>query len=177
MSRSERFPRHRFDPVSFVIGTVAVAAGLVVLAGGSLVDAARVIVPLGLIAVGIALLVKTGTRDTRAAPAPDAGAADDRLSGSELYDLLVPDPVESFLADLEARRQKLGADATTAPGEGTVATGTAPPSADDTIESVDTPATTHEPTDDTADGGAAAAERTEPSDPGAPPAPPRGDPG
>jgi hypothetical protein len=51
---------HPFDPVSFVLGLMAVASGLIVLAGGSLVEQARILLPLGLIAFGIAVLVRLG---------------------------------------------------------------------------------------------------------------------
>ena len=54
--------RHPFDPVTFVLGCLAVAAGLIVLAGGDLVDSARVLLPCGLIAFGVAVLVKLGGR-------------------------------------------------------------------------------------------------------------------
>jgi hypothetical protein len=48
--------------VTFVLGSLAVAAGLIVLAGGELIDNARVLLPLGLIAFGLAVLVKLGGR-------------------------------------------------------------------------------------------------------------------
>jgi len=51
---------HPFDPVSFVLGLMAVASGLIVLAGGNLVEQARILLPLGLIAFGIAVLVRLG---------------------------------------------------------------------------------------------------------------------
>lgn len=51
---------HRFDPVSFVLGLMAVASGLIVLAGGNLIEQARILLPLGLIAFGIAVLVRLG---------------------------------------------------------------------------------------------------------------------
>ena len=54
--------RHSFDPVAFVLGSLALAAGLIVLAGGDLVDSARVLLPCGLIAFGVAVLVKLGGR-------------------------------------------------------------------------------------------------------------------
>jgi hypothetical protein len=54
--------RHPFDPVTLVLGCLAVAAGLIVLAGGDLVDSARVLLPCGLIAFGVAVLVKLGAR-------------------------------------------------------------------------------------------------------------------
>jgi hypothetical protein len=51
---------HPFDPVSFVLGLPAVASGLIVLAGGNLIEQARILLPLGLIAFGIAVLVRLG---------------------------------------------------------------------------------------------------------------------
>jgi hypothetical protein len=51
---------HPFDPVSFVLGLMAVASGLIVLAGGNLIEQARILLPLGLIAFGIAVLVRLG---------------------------------------------------------------------------------------------------------------------
>lgn len=57
-----------FDPIALVIGLVFVAAGAIVLVGGSLLDDGRFLVPTGLIALGGALLVsgrsgEDGTRD------------------------------------------------------------------------------------------------------------------
>jgi hypothetical protein len=54
--------RHPFDPVTFVLGCLALAAGLIVLAGGDLIDNARVLLPCGLIAFGLAVMVKLGGR-------------------------------------------------------------------------------------------------------------------
>ena len=51
---------HPFDPVSFVLGLMAVASGLIVLAGGNLIEQARILLPLGLIAFGIAVLIRLG---------------------------------------------------------------------------------------------------------------------
>jgi hypothetical protein len=50
--------RHPFDPVAFVLGTLAVTAGFIVLGGGELLEEARLLIPLGLVALGIALLVR-----------------------------------------------------------------------------------------------------------------------
>jgi hypothetical protein len=50
-----------FDPIALVIGLVFVAAGTIVLAGGSLLDDGRFLVPTGLIALGVALLVSGRT--------------------------------------------------------------------------------------------------------------------
>jgi hypothetical protein len=70
--------RHAFDPVSFVLGGVAVASGAVVLADRSLTDDARVLLPAGLIALGIALFIKVVRGDGRpmavgTTPAPVPG--------------------------------------------------------------------------------------------------------
>jgi hypothetical protein len=48
--------RHPFDPISLVLGLVFVAAGSIVLAGGSLIDDAYLLLPAGLIGLGLALL-------------------------------------------------------------------------------------------------------------------------
>jgi hypothetical protein len=104
---ASRAPRHRFDPVSFVLGVMAVTAGLIVLGGGSLLDA-TVLLPVGLITLGVAILLQVGARreeppgpvTTPSAPTGDAGLT---LSGADLYDLLVPDPTEQFLAELAER--------------------------------------------------------------------------
>lgn len=50
-----------FDPIALVIGLVFVAAGTIVLVGGSLFDDGRFLVPTGLIALGVALLVSGRT--------------------------------------------------------------------------------------------------------------------
>lgn len=62
--------RHPFDPVSFVLGALTLAAGIVVLAGRSLVDDADILLPAGLLGLGAALLVRVaGRRDPVEAPA------------------------------------------------------------------------------------------------------------
>jgi hypothetical protein len=66
--------RHPFDPISFTVGVLALAAGAVVLAGGTLTDEARLLLPAGLIAVGVALLAKVLDRPDRTLP-PSAGVA------------------------------------------------------------------------------------------------------
>ena len=63
-------PRHRFEPVALVFGAVFVAAGLIVLAGGELTEEGRALVPAGLIALGVALLVHVGRRAVRPRPDP-----------------------------------------------------------------------------------------------------------
>jgi len=65
--------RHRFDPVSLVCGGLAIAAGVVVLAGGELTEEARQLLPAGLVAVGVVLLVRVARSDPPpAAPPPPA---------------------------------------------------------------------------------------------------------
>ncbi len=75
----DQVTRHRFDPVALVLGGLALAAGIVVLAGGSLTDGARVLLPAGLIALGAALLLRVVRRQPRAVPAvpppPEAASA------------------------------------------------------------------------------------------------------
>jgi hypothetical protein len=61
---------HPFDPVAFVFGGLALAAGIVVLAGGSLTDEARVLLPAGLITLGLAMFVKLARREPAPAPVP-----------------------------------------------------------------------------------------------------------
>lgn len=84
--------RHPFDPVSFVFGGLALAAGFVVLAGGSLTDEARVLLPAGLIALGVALLVKVAGRPDEPSPAP-AGASTASHRGPDDPFATMPDDV------------------------------------------------------------------------------------
>ena len=89
--------RHPFDPVSFVVGVVALAAGVVVLSGGDLTDEARVLLPAGLIALGVALVVNVVDRRPEAPPpphhhpAPVAGAPTDHTA-DPLHTGLPTDP-------------------------------------------------------------------------------------
>ena len=105
---ASRAARHRFDPVSFVLGVMAVTAGLIVLGGGSLLDDATVLFPAGLIALGVAILLQVAARREEppapvTVPSPPTVVAGQTLSGADLYDLLVPDPTEEFLAELAER--------------------------------------------------------------------------
>jgi hypothetical protein len=107
---ASRVAPHRFDPVSLVLGLMAVTAGLIVLGGGSLLDDAIVLFPAGLIALGVAILVQVGARRDEppapvVVPSPATGVAGQALSGEDLYDLLVPDPTEEFLAELAERER------------------------------------------------------------------------
>jgi hypothetical protein len=64
--------RHRFDPVSLVFGLVFTVAGLVALTGGSVVDDAAFLLPLGLIGLGLAVMLeaKLSRREPREPPDP-----------------------------------------------------------------------------------------------------------
>jgi hypothetical protein len=102
-------PRHAFDPVALVLGAVFVAAGAIVLAGGELITDGRALVPLGLIALGVALLVHVGRRvrpstPTRPEPEPVPQVASER----DLDALFAP--VDEALADWEPTHA--GVDAT-----------------------------------------------------------------
>jgi hypothetical protein len=89
-------PRHRFDPVALVFGAVFVAAGLIVLGGGELIDEGRALVPAGLIALGVALLVHV-TRRARP-PARAAAQPPPRVASDRDLDALFA-PVDDALAD------------------------------------------------------------------------------
>jgi hypothetical protein len=88
--------RHRFDPIAFVLGCLAIAAAAVVLGGGELTDQGRILLPVGLITLGIALLIEVARRPTTTSPAPagafdlDAGLAGTGARGSDLDDLFAP---------------------------------------------------------------------------------------
>jgi hypothetical protein len=104
---------HPFDPVAFVFGGLALTAGVVVLAGGSLTDEARVLLPAGLITFGVAMFVKVARRepslfaDPTVDPfAPAAGPAGD---DSDLDHLFAP--VDDVLSRWDADRAAAGAPA------------------------------------------------------------------
>jgi hypothetical protein len=120
--------RHRFDPIAFVFGLLAVTAAIVVLAGGELSDEGRVLLPVGLIAVGISLLIEVarrpGSSPSAAVPAAggldlDAGLAGTGDDRSDLDDLFAP--VDDVLSTWDAPAAPPPADAT------------APPADDDTL--------------------------------------------
>jgi hypothetical protein len=73
----------RANPVTFVLGGLSIAAGSIVLAGASLIDQARMLLPVGLIAFGIALLVRVGGADggrpPTSRPAPSTTPKPDTL--------------------------------------------------------------------------------------------------
>jgi len=84
---------HRFDPVAFVFGGLALATGTIVLAGGELTDEGRVLLPGGLIALGVAVLASVARREGREAAAIEPSAAIGGESGddhSDLDDLFAP---------------------------------------------------------------------------------------
>ena len=66
---------HRFNPVALVFGLVFAAAGAIVLSGGELIDEGRPLIPAGLIALGVALLVQVVRRARPGDEAPSAVAA------------------------------------------------------------------------------------------------------
>jgi hypothetical protein len=50
--------RPAFDPVSLVVGLIFVAAGILTVTGGSIVEDGVWLLPVGLIGLGVALLVQ-----------------------------------------------------------------------------------------------------------------------
>jgi hypothetical protein len=74
--------RHPFDPVAFVLGAVTLAAGIVVLAGRSLLDDADVLLPAGLLGLGAALLVRVAGGGGRAERPPNGVPAGDASAGA-----------------------------------------------------------------------------------------------
>jgi hypothetical protein len=109
-------PRHRFDPVALVFGIVFVAAGAIVLAGGELIDEGRALVPAGLIALGVAVLVHVGRRPRSSAPAGTAPEPTLGVVGDKDLDSLFA-PVDHALADWD--RAHAGEDTTGAGGAAT----------------------------------------------------------
>lgn len=69
--------RHPFDPVALVLGALAAAAGLLVLAGRSLAADADVLVPAGLVGLGGALLIRLAAPRGGGAVPPDGDAQPD----------------------------------------------------------------------------------------------------
>jgi hypothetical protein len=98
--------RHPFDPISFTVGVLALLAGAVVLAGGTLTDEARLLLPAGLIALGVALLAKVLDRPDRTPPRsaePAAGRAADGPSTQPVDVWLDPWPDLPSAPDPSAR--------------------------------------------------------------------------
>jgi hypothetical protein len=113
-------PRHRFEPVALVFGAVFVAAGVIVLAGGELTEEGRALVPAGLIALGVALLVHVGRRGRPPAPAGRVAPPLPRVDDRDLDDLFAP--VDDALADWDRVNAAVGtADASASPAPGTEA--------------------------------------------------------
>jgi hypothetical protein len=84
--------RHRFDPVSLVSGGLAIAVGVVVLVGGELTEEARLLLPAGLVALGVALLVRVARRPPApAAPPPPAVPSTVLDPDDDLFAPLDPD--------------------------------------------------------------------------------------
>jgi hypothetical protein len=146
---ASRAASHRFDPVSLVLGVIAVTAGLIVLGGGSLLDDATVLFPAGLIALGVAILLQVGARreeqpDPVTVPPPPTAIGGQTVSGADLYDLLVPDPTEEFLAELAERERSARPPGGEVPVVGTDP-GSEPATADDPTATATEPAA--DPTD------------------------------
>jgi hypothetical protein len=156
-------PRHRFDPVALVLGAVFVAAGLIVLAGGELIEEGRALVPAGLIALGVALLVHVGRRARPSATVPQATP---RVAGDQDFDALFA-PVDDALADWDRTHPSTGpppaADVTQADVTETDTTATGATETDttdtDTTELVDPTET------DTTETDATETDTTEVADP------------
>jgi hypothetical protein len=106
-------PRHRFEPVALVFGAVFVAAGLIVLAGGELTEEGRALVPAGLIALGVALLVHVGRRGRPPAPAGPVAPLPPRVDDRDLDDLFAP--VDDALADWDRANAAAGTADASAP--------------------------------------------------------------
>jgi len=142
-------PRHRFDPVALVFGAVFVAAGVIVLAGGELTEEGRALIPAGLIALGVALLVHVGRRGRPPAPAGSVAPPPPRIADDRDLDALFA-PVDDALADWD--RANAGADIADADvpaTPGTDATEVDPTQVD--ITEVDPPGPDAGPTDPEAD--------------------------
>ncbi|HZA75868.1 MAG TPA: hypothetical protein VE623_05705 [Acidimicrobiales bacterium] len=105
-------PSHRFDPVALVCGGVFVAVGVIVLTGGELIEEGRALVPAGLIALGVALLVHVGRRARPPAVAGQTEPAPPVASDADLDRLFAP--VDEVLARLDAERASAGESETDA---------------------------------------------------------------
>ena len=134
--------RHPFDPVSFVFGGLALVAGIVVLGGGTLIDEARVMLPAGLIALGVALLVKVvGGRRNDVGPAAVTGAAGTVHwdAGDDRFGTVPDDPTAGAASDLD--RLFAPVDDVLSTWDADRATATAPdggtPGGDDTVADPD----------------------------------------
>jgi len=74
MDRQWQRQWQRVDPVSLVFGLVFVAAGLIVLLGGSLLDDGKLLVPVALIGLGAALFASGSGRPREDGPSDEIGA-------------------------------------------------------------------------------------------------------
>jgi hypothetical protein len=106
-------PRHRFEPGALVFGALFVAAGVIVLAGGELTEEGRALVPAGLIALGVALLVHVGRRGRPPAPAGPVAPLPPRVDDRDLDDLFAP--VDDALADWDRANAAAGTADASAP--------------------------------------------------------------
>jgi hypothetical protein len=138
-------PRHRFDPLAFVFGAVFVAAGLIVLAGGELIDEGRALIPAGLIALGVALLVHVGRRGRPPAP---AGAVAPQVADDRDLDALFA-PIDDALADWD--RANAGATPADAAAPVTDATDTTDVTDATEVDATDATGPDATPTDPEAD--------------------------
>jgi hypothetical protein len=135
--------------VALVFGAVFVAAGVIVLAGGELTEEGRALIPAGLIALGVALLVHVGRRGRPPAPAGSVAPPPPRIADDRDLDALFA-PVDDALADWD--RANAGADIADADvpaTPGTDATEVDPTQVD--ITEVDPPGPDAGPTDPEAD--------------------------
>jgi hypothetical protein len=91
-----------------VCGGLAIAAGVVVLAGGELTEEARLLLPAGLVALGVALLVRVTRRDPPPAPPPPPAVPSTGLDLDD--DLFAPvDPDDDLLARFDPDEPRGGA--------------------------------------------------------------------
>ena len=74
MDRQWQRQLQRVDPVSLVFGLVFVAAGLIVLLGGSLLDDGKLLVPVALISLGAALFASSSGGPGEDGPGDQIGA-------------------------------------------------------------------------------------------------------
>jgi hypothetical protein len=98
---------HRFDPVSLVCGGLAIAAGVVVLVGGELTEEARLLLPAGLVALGVALLVRVARRPPAPAAPPPPAVPSTVLDLDD--DLFAPlDPDDDLIARFDPDEPRSG---------------------------------------------------------------------
>jgi hypothetical protein len=99
--------------VTLVFGAVFVAAGVIVVAGGELTEEGRALIPAGLIALGVALLVHVGRRGRPPAPAGPVAPPLPRVDDRDLDDLFAP--VDDALADWDRANAAAGSADASAP--------------------------------------------------------------